>query len=91
MNDRQYVVYVADLEGVRYTLALDITEFESDETVLSLYVALFSLLLAVLIGALAAWGVARLLRPVSDLAADIERLDPNRPGQRRGAMAGGGH
>jgi signal transduction histidine kinase len=90
MGDRQYVVYVADLEGVRYTLALDITEFESDETVLSLYVALFSLLLAVLVGALAAWGVARLLRPVSDLAADIERLDPNRPGQRVSVRPGGG-
>lgn len=82
MNGREYVLYVTDVDGVRHTIALDITQFEAEEVELSLFVLAWSLALILFIGLLAAWGIRRFLRPLSTMAEDIERLDPNRAGQR---------
>lgn len=82
IGGRQYVVYVTSAAGSRYALALDITDFEQEEYRLSLYVLFFTVLLVVLIGGVAAWGVRRLLRPLFDLASDIEKLGPDKTGQR---------
>lgn len=82
IGDRQYVVFVTSAAGVRHALALDITDFEQEEITLSLYVLSFTVLLVVLIGGVAAWGIRRLLRPLFDMASEIEQLGPGKSGQR---------
>lgn len=88
-DGREWVLYVADVDGVRHTLALDITDFEAEEMALSLYVLSWSLGLVLFIGLLAAWGIRRFLQPLADMAGDIERLDPHRAGQRIAGHADG--
>jgi len=89
INGREYVLYVAEVDGVRHVLALDITEFEKEEIALSLYVLSWSVGLVLFIGLLAAWGVRRFLQPLWAMAEDIGRLDPNRAGQRIAVHADG--
>lgn len=81
LGDREVVALVKEAEGVRHTLVLDITEFESREDTLSLFVLGSALLLVLLLVLLMAWGLRRALRPLSALAGDIAALAPDRPGQ----------
>lgn len=82
MGDREVLVLVRTVEGVKYTLVLDITELESQEDTLTLIVLGLAITLVVVMGALVAWGLRRSLRPLTGLAADIGTLSPDRTGQR---------
>ena len=82
MGDREVLVLVRTVEGVKYTLVLDITELESQEDTLTLIVFGLAVTLVVLMGASVAWGLRRSLRPLTELAADIGALSPDRTGQR---------
>ncbi|HEY1035232.1 MAG TPA: HAMP domain-containing sensor histidine kinase, partial [Pseudoxanthomonas sp.] len=82
MGDREVLVLVRTIEGVKYTLVLDITELESQEDTLTLIVFGLALTLVLLMGLSVAWGLRRSLRPLTQLAADIGALSPDRMGQR---------
>lgn len=90
MDGREYAVLVEDRAGERFVLALDITELEQQEMVMSLVILAFVLALALLLGALVVWGVGRLLRPLFDMAGEIGRLKPDRAGQRIAVSDRGG-
>ncbi|KRA45407.1 HAMP domain-containing sensor histidine kinase [Pseudoxanthomonas sp. Root630] len=82
MGDREVLVLVRTVEGVKYTLVLDITELESQEDTLTLIVFGLAVTLVLLMGLSVAWGLRRSLRPLTQLAADIGALSPDRMGQR---------
>lgn len=76
------VALVEDIDGRRLALALDITEFERRERHLTTVMAGSALGGLALSGLLIAWGLRRLVKPLSDLAGDIAALQPDRGGQR---------
>ncbi|HVI57269.1 MAG TPA: HAMP domain-containing sensor histidine kinase [Luteimonas sp.] len=78
----QRVALVKDIEGRRLVLTLDITEFEAEERHLTTLMAGSALGGLALAGLLIAWGLRRLVKPLSDLARDIAALRPDRGGQR---------
>ncbi len=78
----QVLVLVRRVDGVRHALALDITELERQEDRLILLMLLCAAAMAVLIGVVTAFGVNRVLRPLSDMARAIAALSPARGGQR---------
>lgn len=82
LGNRETVVLVQQVDGVRYAMVLDITELEAHEATLTLFVIGMALALVVVLGALIAGGLRRSLRPLSNLAHDISALAPNRNGQR---------
>ncbi|CAN4277247.1 HAMP domain-containing histidine kinase [Pseudoxanthomonas sp. LjRoot125] len=82
MGDREVLVLVRTVEGVKYTLVLDITELESQEDTLTLIVFGLAVTLVLLMGLSVAWGLRRSLRPLTQLAGDIGALSPDRMGQR---------
>ncbi len=82
MADREVLVLVRTVEGVKYSLVLDITELESQEDTLTLIVFGLAVTLVLLMGTLVAWGLRRSLRPLTALAGDISALSPDRTGQR---------
>ena len=82
MGDREVLVLVRTIEGVKYTLVLDITELESQEDTLTLIVFGLAVTLVLLMGLSVAWGLRRSLRPLTQLAGDIGALSPDRMGQR---------
>ena len=79
---RQTVVLVRDVEGVRHTLVLDITDLENREQTLTLVMLGSAVLLVLVLVLLMGWGLRRALRPLSALAGDIGRLAPDRLGQQ---------
>ncbi len=79
---RQTVVLVRDVEGVRHTLVLDITDLEDREQTLTLVMLGSAVLLVLVLVLLMGWGLRRALRPLSALAGDIGRLAPDRLGQQ---------
>ncbi|MGY0505121.1 sensor histidine kinase [Luteimonas sp. e5] len=86
---REFVVLVQDdAEGHRHVLALDITELEQTEGELTLFILSYALLLALLLGIIAAWGLRRLLRPLTTLADRIQQLQADAPAQRLPVAAG---
>ncbi|WP_128419558.1 sensor histidine kinase [Xanthomonas theicola] len=78
-GNRQYVAIVGDkgtkMDGV--VLVLDITDQEKDEVFLATSLLLSVLLVAALLAVLVYWGVGRLLRPLTSLAAAIAVLPPD--------------
>ncbi|MGD9945381.1 MAG: sensor histidine kinase [Burkholderiaceae bacterium] len=82
LDQRQTVVLVRRVNGADYALALDITKLEAHEFQLTLYVIGLALALVLAIAASIAWGLRRLLRPLSRLADDIGALAPDLAGQR---------
>ncbi|MEZ5544072.1 MAG: HAMP domain-containing sensor histidine kinase [Lysobacteraceae bacterium] len=78
----QVLVLVRLVDGVRHALALDITELERQEDRLILLMLLCAAAMAVLIGAVMAFGVNRALRPLSDMARAIAALSPAHGRQR---------
>jgi signal transduction histidine kinase len=82
VNGRETVVLVREQDGRRLVLALDISEFEQLEREIVLKLLLSSLLIVVLLGAAVAWGVARLMRPLRELASRIRDLRPDAAAQR---------
>ena len=77
-----HVVLVDERDGHRYMLALDISEFERNETNYEMAVVGTAAALLLALGALMAWGIRRLLQPLSQLAQRIGALRPERAGQR---------
>nr|WP_295378622.1 HAMP domain-containing sensor histidine kinase [Pseudoxanthomonas sp.] len=76
------VVMVQDLPGGRVALALDITEFEGLEETISSGIVVGMFAAVILLGLLLAWGLGRAIRPLSVMAGDIGRLQPERGRQR---------
>ncbi len=86
------VVLVREVDGRPLMLALDITELEQREFDMALTVVGSAVTLIVLLGIAIAWSVNRLVRPLSNMAQQIGRLQPRpvraahrraRLGQRR--------
>jgi signal transduction histidine kinase len=79
---RERVVMVRNVAGRPLILALDITAFEERESDMAITVLGSAALLVALLGFAIAWGVGRLVRPLSDMAIRIATLQPDRAGQR---------
>lgn len=80
-----YVVSVSDIAGGRRFLALDISQFETDEL---RYRLLATAIVLLLLAGLSVAGLAfggRLIAPVLDLARRVTGLDPRQRGARLGA------
>jgi signal transduction histidine kinase len=77
-----HVVLVREQNGRRHALALDISEFERNETRYEVLVVALAALLLLLLGAATAFGIRRLLQPLSRLAQRIGALHPEQTGQR---------
>ncbi|KGM57558.1 hypothetical protein N799_05740 [Lysobacter arseniciresistens ZS79] len=73
-----HAVLVHDDAGTRYTLAMDIEAFESDESGYELLTVVAAALLLLAVSIAAVFGVSRLLRPLSRLAQRIGTMDPER-------------
>lgn len=82
LGGREYVVLVEENDDGRYIMSLDITELEEKERTLSLFILSYAALLVLAIGVLSAFGLRRVLRPLWRMADDIEKLTPDRCGQR---------
>lgn len=76
------VVLIREVDGRKLMLALDLTELEAREFDMGLTVIGSALTMVVLLGGLIAWGVNRLVRPLSHMADRIARLQPDQSGQR---------
>ncbi|MBN8214381.1 MAG: HAMP domain-containing histidine kinase [Xanthomonadales bacterium] len=76
------VVMVRKENGHSLILALDITDLEAREEDMTLTVVGSALALILLLALAIAWGVSKLLRPLSLMAKDIGDLRPDQPGQR---------
>lgn len=77
---RKYVVLVQPEGARKLVLALDITDQEEDEATLLAALSTSVVLVAVLLAAIVYWGVGRLMRPLTLLAASIEDLPPDGTG-----------
>ncbi|KRG57970.1 histidine kinase [Stenotrophomonas koreensis] len=80
----KYVALVQDNAGTRYTLAMDIAQFSSDESIFEWVTVIAALVLLLAVSVAAMFGVSRLLRPLSRLA---QRISAVRPGQADGFIA----
>lgn len=76
------VVMVRTVQGGTLALALDITDLEEREFDMWLTVLGSALTMVAVISVAVFWGVNRLVRPLTTLAARIEGLKPDQPGQR---------
>lgn len=75
---RERVVLKRIVDGRPVVLALDITDLEAHEFDIALIVLGSALIMIVLLGLAIAWGVGRLVRPLSKMALDIGTLQPDR-------------
>ncbi len=80
-NGRSYVLLVSDMGQRRLVLALDITELQKHEDNLGLWMLVSNVVAIVLLGLLVAWGLGRVVKPLSDMAQRIHDLRPDKPGQ----------
>ncbi|MHB8912352.1 MAG: sensor histidine kinase [Lysobacter sp.] len=82
IDGREHVVKVRMVEGRPLLLALDITSLEQREDDMEITVLGSAALLIALLGVVIAWGVGRLVQPLSDMALRIGTLRPDLAGQR---------
>ena len=82
VDGSEYVALVRDVDGRRLTLALDIDDMEHREFDLALTIAGSAITTLLLLCAVIAWGVHRLVRPLTSMARRIGALQPDRAGQR---------
>lgn len=82
VGGRERVVMVRRVDGRALMLTLDITDLEAREEDMMLTVAGSALTLILLLALSIAWGVNKLVRPLSAMAKDIGALRPDQPGQR---------
>ncbi|MCA0395618.1 MAG: HAMP domain-containing histidine kinase [Proteobacteria bacterium] len=75
------VVLVRQLADGPVALALDITDLERQEQGLWVTVMVSAIVMVALVSLLVLWGADRLVRPLTLLAARIESLEPDKPGQ----------
>jgi signal transduction histidine kinase len=78
----EHVVLVRDIRGQRIILTLDIADLEQREAGMNATMYALAAVMIVLLGIVTGWGIGRLLRPLSELASRIGRLQPDRSGQR---------
>lgn len=78
---RDHVLLVEDVNGRRLILALDITELQAHENKLGLWMLTSNLVAIGLLGILVAWGLGRVVEPLSRMAERIHALRPDKPGQ----------
>jgi len=76
------VVLIRQVAGGPIALALDITDLEARERGMWLMVMASAIFMVALISLVVLWGADRLVRPLILLAARIESLEPDKPGQR---------
>ena len=81
---REHVVLVRQVDGRRLVLSLEMAALEADEVELGLTLAASALLVVALLGIGIAWGVDRLVRPLSEVARRISELRPDKDGERVG-------
>lgn len=83
IEGRERVVLVQPgADDIRYALALDITELEQGESRIRGAVFIAAFVSAIALALLAAWGVARLTRPLKQMADQILALSPEKFDQR---------
>lgn len=75
------VVMVQDQPEGRVAITLDITEFEGLELAISSSIIAGMFAAVLLLGLLLAWALGRAIRPLSAMAGDISRLQPDKPRQ----------
>lgn len=78
----ELVVMVREVDGRSLLLSLDITDLEDRELDMTLTVAGSALTLIFLLGLAIAWGVNKLVHPLSVIANEIGDLRPDQSGQR---------
>lgn len=78
----EHVALVKDDGGVRYTLAMNIAQFDSDETRYDIAIIAAAAILLVVLAAVIAFSLRHLLQPLSQLAQRIGALRPERGGER---------
>lgn len=81
LNGREHVVLVKSIDGKRHVLTLDITRLEHEEEAIAAIMLVSGLLVVLVAGLVIAWGLGRITRPLSRLAADISQLQPDRNDQ----------
>lgn len=82
VGDGERVVIVREVDGRPLILSLDITDLESREADMTMTVVGSALTLMLVLALSVAWGVNRLVFPLSRMARDIGGLQPDQPGQR---------
>ena len=82
VDGRERVVMVRITDGRPLLLALDVSAFEQRELDMTRTVLGAAALVILLLGIAIAWGVGRLVRPLSDMALGIGALRPDRADQR---------
>ena len=82
IGDRVYVVMVRRTGDRTLLLTLDVTDFEQREVHTAVNVVSAALGLTVLLGLFVAWMANRMVRPLSHMAEQIERLRPDQPAQQ---------
>lgn len=80
-HGRAKVVLVREVRGRLLVLALDITEVQKHEDSLGLWMLGSNVLAILVLGLLVGWGLGRVIKPLSDMAERIRRLQPDQPGQ----------
>lgn len=76
------VILVREVRGRTLVLALDITELQRHEDSVGLWMLGSNVLAILLLGLLVAWGLGRVLRPLTALSKRIRTLTPEQPGQQ---------
>ncbi|MFT3896612.1 MAG: HAMP domain-containing sensor histidine kinase [Thermomonas sp.] len=82
VGGRDHVLLVRTVAGQRQVLVMDTSGLERNEYALSLKMVAAILLVLALLGLGMAWMLRRLVRPLSGMAGDIRRLQPDSGGQR---------
>ena len=82
IDGSERVVMVRDVDGHRLVLSLDIGELETRELDMGLTIAGLAITMIALLALVIAWGVNRLLQPLSSMATRIGHLQPDRFEQR---------
>lgn len=82
VQGRERVILVRASGPGRLILTMDITQLERAEAALGWMMTGAAGLLALLLGLFSAWGVSRLVNPLSSMAQQIAGLRPDRFGQR---------
>lgn len=81
-DDREKVILLRDVDNQRFVVALDISDLEGREARLRLIIFASAFFLVILLICTAAWGAGRLVRPLSQLADQLAKLDPEKSHQR---------
>jgi signal transduction histidine kinase len=82
LGAEQFVVLVKDEPAGRLILALEISNLEADESSFILSIVLSSIVMVIVLAVLTQIGAGALLRPLTNIAAAISRLNPDREGER---------